>query len=71
MMKMIPATIQPHMEGRGVCEDAFAEQIRATNLANAQTGRKGDGIVTVSDIESLHRNRDAHTLVPPNKDAKQ
>jgi nitrogen regulatory protein P-II 1 len=118
-MKMITATIQPHMEGRVVralhelehfpgftihevrgqgrgrgaggsfklneynlfyhkklvievvCEDAFAEQICATILANAHTGRKGDGIVTVSDIQSMHRIRDAHAPAIAKKDTKQ
>ena len=118
-MKLITATIQPHMEGRVVralhelehfpgltihdvrgqgrgrgaggsfklneynlfyhkklvievvCEAELSEQITATILANAHTGRKGDGIVTVADIESLHRIRDAHAPVTSNKDAKQ
>jgi nitrogen regulatory protein P-II 1 len=119
MMKLITATIQPHMEGRVVhalhelenfpgftihkvrgqgrgrgmggsfmlneynlfyhkklvievvCEEAFAEQICATILANAHTGCKGDGIVTVSDVESLHRIGDVHAPVTSNEDAKQ
>ena len=54
-----------------VCEDDLVEEICTVILANAHTGHKGDGIVTVSEIHSLRRIRDACPASPRSTEPKQ
>ena len=51
-----------------VCDDDPAEQICAVILANAHTGHKGDGIVAVSEVQSVRRVRDAFPSAPQAQD---
>jgi nitrogen regulatory protein PII len=44
-----------------ICADALADQVCRVIGENARTGRKGDGLITVSDLGQVVRIRDGRS----------